>query len=182
VIDRVVALGGPPGSGKTTAARRLAAELGLKLVNAGERFRAEAARRGMDLSDFSEYAEAHPEVDRELDDAMAREATPGRLLEGRVQGPLLRRDRVPVHLLSVVARAGVRAGRIAQRDGLTVEVARAKMLAREASERARYRAIYGLDLDREEPDLTVDSSDRTPEEVVALLVQFLGARGAVHVR
>ncbi len=182
MIDRVVALGGPPGSGKTTAARRLAEEMGLALVSAGERFRAEAARKGLELVEFSRYAEGHPEVDRELDRAMADSAAPGRLLEGRVQGPLLRRRGIPVYYLAVTANPETRAGRIARRDGVSVAVAGEKMRAREASERQRYRDLYGLDLERERPDLLVDSSDQSPEEVVAILRRFLEEQGARSAR
>lgn len=182
MIDRVVALGGPPGSGKTTAARRLAAELGLDLVSAGEQFRAQASARGMDLGAYSAFAEAHAEVDRELDEAMARAAQPGRILEGRVQGPLLRRRGVPVYWLAVVARLEVRAERSAKRDAVPVDVARARMVEREASERTRYLALYALDVDAESPDLTVDSSEKDAAQVVAELARFLEAHGAQRVR
>ncbi|MGB6501651.1 MAG: AAA family ATPase, partial [Thermoplasmata archaeon] len=78
MIHRVVTLGGPPGSGKSTAGRLVAAELGLQLRSAGEMFRAEAVSQGMSLAVFGRYAEAHPEVDRELDRRMQALAAPGR--------------------------------------------------------------------------------------------------------
>jgi cytidylate kinase len=180
-MDRVVALGGPPGSGKTTAARALALRHGLTLVSAGERFRAEARAHGLDLEAFSRYAETHAEVDRRLDEGLLAEAAPGRLLEGRIQGPLLRRRGVPVAYLAVVARPEVRAERIARRDGIPVEESRRRMAAREASEHRRYLALYGIDLDRESPDLAVDSSDLTPAAVVAALDRYLVGPGASRV-
>lgn len=180
MIDRVVALGGPPGSGKTTAARRLAERLNLELRSAGERFRAEAASRGLDLGEFSRYAELHPEVDRALDEGMVALARPGRLLEGRLTGALLRRRGVPVHWLAVVAPAEVRAGRIAQRDHLDVEEARRSMELREESERRRYLRYYAVDLGAERPDFSVDSTNLAPDGVVAALEGYLrGAGGSV---
>lgn len=173
MIDRVVALGGPPGSGKTTAARQLARELALELVSAGERFRAEATRHGLDLNSFSRFAESHPEVDRELDEGMAVLARPGRLLEGRLTGALLRRRGVPVYWLTVTARPEVRAERLAGRDRMRVEEARPRMEAREASELRRYRELYGIDLAAERADLSVDSSELTPEAVVHALREYL---------
>jgi CMP/dCMP kinase len=182
VIDRVVALGGPPGSGKSTAGRALADELHLELINAGERFRAEAEKRRLDLASFSRYAETHPQVDKALDAELLELAAPGRLLEGRVQGALCRRRRIPVHWLSVVARPEVRAERLARRDQVSLEEAIERMEAREASERRRYLSLYDLDLDGERPDFTIDSSDRTPAEVVAALRGYLNEAGALRER
>jgi CMP/dCMP kinase len=182
LIDRVIALGGPPGSGKTTAAKTLVAQYGLVLVSAGERFRAEAKRHGLDLEAFSTYAEAHPEVDRSLDDALVHEARPGQLLEGRLQGSLLRQRGVPQHWLSVTARSEVRAERIARRDRLALEEATRRMHLRETSEHARYRALYGIDLDRERPDFVVDSSEMDPSAVVAALAHYLETAGAFRGR
>ncbi|HYB77228.1 MAG TPA: AAA family ATPase, partial [Thermoplasmata archaeon] len=91
MIRAVLTVGGPPGGGKSTAGRLVAKSLGLEFRSAGDLFRAEARRRDMDLATFGRYAAAHPEVDRELDRTMQALATPGRLLDGRVQGPLCRR-------------------------------------------------------------------------------------------
>lgn len=169
----LVVVGGPPGSGKTTAARAVAERLGLKYRSAGDRFRALARERGMTLEELSRYAEQHPEVDRALDDDMAGFARSGWLLDSRMAGPLARRKGIPVLYLVVTARVPVRARRLAGRDGVPVPVARERMLAREKSEKDRYKALYGIDLDREVPDLKVDSSDRTPAEVVDRLVDFI---------
>ncbi|MFZ1023427.1 MAG: nucleoside monophosphate kinase, partial [Thermoplasmata archaeon] len=74
MIDRVVCVGGPPGSGKSTAARKVAEALGLEYHSAGEIFRAEARQHEMDLIAFSHFAEKHDEVDRAIDRAMLAEA------------------------------------------------------------------------------------------------------------
>ncbi|MGI0052679.1 MAG: AAA family ATPase, partial [Thermoplasmata archaeon] len=138
MTDRPIAIGGPPGSGTTTAARAIARELHLELVSAGERFRAEARARGMELGAFSRYAEEHPEVDRALDEAMLSQARPGSLLEGRVQGALLRRREVPVHWIEITAQFEVRVGRVAAREGIPPARASEEIRGRETSERARY--------------------------------------------
>jgi CMP/dCMP kinase len=175
VIDRVVALGGPPGSGKSTAGRRVAERLGLAYTSAGDVFRAEAARRGMDVETFGRYAEQHPEVDRELDRSMQALAEPGRLLDGRIQGILCRRAGIPVACVVVTADRDERVRRVARRDGQTVTEAAQRVAQREASERARYAAIYGIDLDREPTDLTVDSTHLDPERVAATIVAYLSS-------
>jgi CMP/dCMP kinase len=174
VIGWVVAIGGPPGSGKSTAGRLVSQELGLEYVSAGDRFRAEAARRDMDLGAFGRYAEAHPEVDRELDRAVQALATPGHLLDGRIQGILCRRAGTPVRYVVVTAEESERVRRVAARDGESIAAAADHVRAREASERERYAKYYRIDLDREPADLTVDSTAQSPAEVARAIVEFVG--------
>ncbi|HTT14280.1 MAG TPA: cytidylate kinase family protein [Thermoplasmata archaeon] len=178
MISRVVVLSGPPGSGKSTAGHRVAAALGLEFRSAGALFRAEAQRHGLDLEAFGHFAEAHPEIDRALDDAMQALARPGFVLDGRVQGALCRRRGVPVYEVLVTADEDARVRRVAHRDGQSVDEARRRIADREASERARYRRFYGIDLDRPGADLTVDSTRSPPEEVTRTIVDFLTAREA----
>ena len=63
----ILAIGGPPGSGKTTVAERIAKDHGYALVSAGTMFRKMAADRKMSLEEFGRFATEHPEVDRALD-------------------------------------------------------------------------------------------------------------------
>jgi len=182
VIRAVLTLGGPPGSGKSTAGRRVADALGLEFTSAGEMFRAEARRHGMDLEAFGTFAAEHPEVDRELDRRLQALAAPGRLLEGRIQGALCRRAGTPVYDVVVTAREDVRVRRVAERDHQSVEEARVKVREREAGERDRYRRFYGIDLDREPAGFVVDSSDRTPAEVADAILEFVRGSEAVGAR
>jgi CMP/dCMP kinase len=176
VIRTVVTIGGPPGSGKSTAGRRVAERLRLEFHSAGELFRAEGRRRGMEVEAFGQYAEAHPEVDRELDDALQALATPGHLLEGRIQGALCRRNGVPVHYVVVTATEDERVRRVAERDGQSLAEARLRVQQREASERDRYRRLYSIDLNREVADLTVDSTAQNAPAVAEAIVAFVRAR------
>ena len=178
MIRTVITIGGPPGSGKSTAGRLVAERLGLEYCSAGEAFRAEGRRRGMDVEEFGQYAEEHPEVDRALDEAMQALATPGRLLEGRIQGALCRRNGVPVHYVVVTASEDERVRRVAKRDGQSLVEARTRVLRREATERDRYRRFYGIQLDREVPDLSVDSTAQPAREVAEAIVTFVRAREA----
>lgn len=173
MIPWVVAIGGPAGSGKSTVGRKVAAALGLEFRSVGELFRAEASSRGLDLEAFGRYAEEHPEVDRELDRRMLVLAHPGVVLEGRVQGALLRRERVPVRTVRVTAAREVRLRRLVARDGGTPEGTAARLATREASERSRYRAFYGIDPDAEPVDLTVDATTASADEVAERIVRFL---------
>ncbi len=175
MIDRVVTITGPPGSGKSTAGRGLADRLGLEFRSAGERSRHRARADGLSLAEFSRRAETDESIDRALDSEMLGLAAPGRLLEGRVAGALCRRRGLACHYLVVTARPEVRFARLAARDRLSYAEAASTTEAREASERDRYRRYYGIDLDAERPDLEVDSSELPAPQVVARLAEFVVA-------
>jgi predicted cytidylate kinase len=173
----VVTLGGPPGSGKSTAGRRVASSLGLEFLSAGELFRAEAKRRGISLAELGRRAELDPSIDRALDDEMATRARPSRLLDGRITGPICRRRGIPVLYVVVTAEEEVRWKRIVGRDGGRLEEVARETKAREESERTRYLHHYKIDLTTERADLTVDASHLTPEQVEREVLRFLAAQG-----
>ncbi len=172
----IVAIGGPPGSGKTTVAERFAQAHAYALVSAGAKFRALADARGMGLNAFGRTAEADPSIDRALDQSMLEEIlkldATGRdvIVDGRIQAPLLGQRRVPCLKVWIDASLAVRAKRIAGREGKDAKLTRREIVEREASERRRYKAIYGIDLaDTSVYDLVVDSSDKTPDAIVELV-------------
>jgi CMP/dCMP kinase len=182
VIGRVVAIGGPPGSGKSTAGHLVVSALGLEYRSAGDLFRSEAAARGLDVEAFGRYAESHPEVDRTLDEQMQSLARPGLLLDGRIQGVLCRRRGVPVFSVVVTASEEERARRVAARDSQPMEEARRRIRERAEGERRRYRALYDIDVDAEAADLAIDSTRRPADRVAEEIVQFLRTQSPEAVR
>ncbi|OGS61112.1 MAG: hypothetical protein A3K59_04470 [Euryarchaeota archaeon RBG_19FT_COMBO_69_17] len=172
----IVVIGGPPGGGKTTAAERFAAAHGYVLVSAGLLFREMARDAGMDLAAFGRKAESDASIDRELDgrvlERVLREDSLGHdvVVDGRIQAQLLSERRVPCLKVWIDAPLEVRAKRIAGREGKAVDVAMREIADRGRSERSRYRSIYGIDLDDTQVfDLLIDSSDKAPDEIVALV-------------
>ena len=172
----IVVIGGTPGSGKTTVAEIFAKTYGYALVSAGAMFRQMVAAHGADLVGFSHRAEKDHGIDRELDgrilEEVLRQDTFGSdvIVDGRIQGHLLEARRVPCLKVWIDAPLEVRAERVAGRERTTLGAARADIVAREASERVRYKAIYGIVLgDMKGHELVIDSSDKSPEEIVGLV-------------
>ena len=65
----------------------------------------------------------------------------------------------------------IRAARVGVREAVDQATALAANRAREASERLRYRTIYGIDLDeRSLYDLVIDSTNATPEALAESIV------------
>src|SRR5574340_40318 len=172
----IIAIGGPPGSGKTTVAERFSRAHAYALVSAGLKFRVMAKERGMDLEAYGRAAEADPGIDRSLDHAVLeeilRQDSVGRdvIVDGRIQAHLLAARRVPCLRVLIDAPLKVRAQRVAGREKKDTEAAEREISAWEASERIRYKALYGIDLtDRSVYDLVIDSSDKTPDQIVEIV-------------
>ena len=177
----IVAIGGPPGSGKTTVAERFAQAHAYALVSAGLKFRQMAKDRNLDLEAFGKAAEADHDIDRSLDHAVLeeilRQDSLGRdvIVDGRIQAHLLALRRVPCLKVFIDAPLEVRAKRVAGREKKDTKAAEREISAREASERLRYRSLYGIDLtDRSIYDLVIDSSDKTPDRIVELVWSRVG--------
>jgi len=167
----LITISGPPGSGTTTASRIVAHELGLEHVYAGQIFRRLAVENNMTLEDFGKYAEEHAEVDWELDRRMVRRARKGGcVLEGRLTGWMVSREKVTALRVYLQCPEDVRASRVAEREGLTKEKAMRDNRTREASEGKRYQDIYQIDVRDLSPyDLVVDSDRHLPEEIAAMI-------------
>jgi cytidylate kinase len=176
----LVTISGLPGSGTTTVSRLVADALGLARLPGGEVFRQMAAEAGMTLAEFGAHAQDHPEIDRELDDRLAtRAAQGGCVIESRLAGWLATRDALAALRVWVDCADEVRAERVAARDGTTAAQALVDNAARSALERARYRAVYDIDLDdRSTYDLVLDSTIEPPEVLTATIVAHARALDA----
>jgi CMP/dCMP kinase len=107
VSDRVIAIDGPAGSGKSTVARALAARLGWAFMDTGAMYRAvtvEALDRGLDPSDATEVAA--------LADTLVITTRPRVTVNGRDVEDEIRSDRVNVAVSLVAANPDVRASMV----------------------------------------------------------------------
>ncbi len=174
----LITVSGPPGSGTTTTAEHVAARLEVDLVPGGEVFRAMAAERGMSLPQFGRYAAEHPEVDAELDARLAERAGKGGvLIESRLAAWIARNEGLNVLTVFIDCAPDVRAVRVAGREGIAVEQARADNDERQRVERARYVALYGIDIeDLSVYDLVLDSGALAPAALADRVVAAAHAR------
>jgi len=163
----LITVSGPPGSGTTTAATRVAKVLGLDMLPGGEVFRAMAAEHAMTLGEFGVYAAAQPTVDVELDRRLAARAHQGDVvIESRLAGWILHNEGLDGVAVWITCDDEVRAARVAARESLTVEQALAENAEREKLEHDRYLALYGIDSrDLSLYDLVLDSGRLEPEQV-----------------
>jgi len=168
----LITVSGPPGSGTTTVAQRVAARLQLELVPGGEVFRALAAERNMSLPEFGLYVADNPEVDVELDNRLAGRARDGgAVVESRLAGWIAHNERLPAVVVWIDCDPRIRAQRVAAREGVPVERALADNEERQRVERGRYLALYGVDLaDLSIYELVLDSGELRPQALADRIV------------
>ncbi len=140
----IITIGGPAGSGTSTTSRILSEKTGIPTVSAGDIFRQMARERGMDILEFSKFAEGNIEIDQEIDLRQAKLAVEADdlIVEGRISAYFVDAD------LKVWCNAplDVRADRISQRENKSIELALEEIITREASEAQRYLEIHNIDI------------------------------------
>ncbi|HEX2382532.1 MAG TPA: cytidylate kinase family protein [Acidimicrobiales bacterium] len=168
----LVTISGLPGSGTSTVADLVAQRLGLAHVDGGTVFRALAAEQNLDVRAFSSVAEENPDIDVELDARLAAIARDGDVvLESRLAAWIATNEGLAATTVWIDGDEQVRADRVARRERIGPGRALQANRTREASERLRYRTLYGIDLDdRSVYTLVIDATDRDPEDVAESIV------------
>jgi len=175
----VVAVAGPHGSGRSTQAALLAEELGLRYVSAGTLFRERTRMLGLTLEEASRRASEDRGFDNYLDRRTREEAARGGVvIDATLSGWMAEGADLRIYLACTLDE---RVRRIAEREGRPAAEVLEETRFREASELARFREFYGVDLeDLSVYDLVVNTSlfdaaavSRILKNVVA---EYLGCR------
>ena len=172
----LVTISGPPGSGKSTVASALADHLDYDHISGGDIFRGLADDRDMTLEEFNELAEDDPQIDKDLDRQL-RETARNQddvVLESRLAG-WMAGEYADIKIW-LDAPMGVRARRIAEREGKTPAAARAETEKREDSETQRYEEYYAIDFDDITIyDLSVNTARWGPDAVTDIVLDAVDA-------
>jgi cytidylate kinase len=137
-----IAISGKSGCGNTTVSRIVAENLDLEFINFT--FRSLARERSITLSDVLDLAAGDDSWDKEVDTRqvlLARESD-GCVLGSRLAVWMLEEADFKVYL---TASAEIRAARIVEREGGTLEAVAAFTAERDRQDRERYIRIYKID-------------------------------------
>jgi len=170
-----ITISGLPGSGKTTVAKLLEKQLGVRYVYSGEIFRKLAKKQKMSLEEFSKFCETHQEIDEKLDQYQLAILRKGNvIIEGRIAGWLAYQNHIPALKVLLEADINIRAHRIVKRELGDMEKRKKEILRREKSEATRYKKYYGIDVRKTSIyDVIIDASEKTPAEIMDIITQHL---------
>lgn len=169
----VITVSGPPGSGKTTHAKRIAEKFSLRYFSTGRYFRQMAFKLGISLEKFHKKAEANSKFDFKVDNKAVEEAKKGNVvLDGHLTG-WMAKNYADIRIY-LTAPLKVRAKRIANRDGKPIEDALEEIKIREKSNKRRYLKYYGINLDDLSIyDIVINTEKWTEEEVSEILERLV---------
>lgn len=175
----IICISGLAGSGKSTAARRIAEHYGLRYFSGGDALKAVAFEMGYGVVErgwweteggmrFLDERLRNLDLDRRVDEKMLEWAEEGNVVLDSWTMPWLLREGFKIWL---DASEEVRAQRIAKRDGISVEEAIKRMRERESRTREIYRRLYGFRLgeDLEPFHAIIDVNNLNQDEVFKAL-------------
>ncbi|MEM2133360.1 MAG: AAA family ATPase [Candidatus Jordarchaeaceae archaeon] len=142
----VVTISGEHGVGKSACAKLLAEIFNLRYISSGEIFRRLAKEKGMSLEEFSSYVEDNPEIDHQIDEETIKEAKRGNVIIDARLSAWMAQEYADIKIL-LTAPLEVRVRRLAKRDNKSYEEALEETLAREKSEKERFKKIYNINID-----------------------------------
>ena len=165
-----IAISSKSGCGNTTVSTLLSEKLGYPMVNFT--FRQMAQERGVDFWTFCRMAEDDYDIDRELDRRQVEMAMEQKdcILASRLAIWMLKEADLKVYL---TATAETRAKRVYTREGGSLEERYKETIRRDENDTNRYKTIYGIDNSKPEEyaDLIIATDDKTPDEIVSLIIQ-----------
>ena len=180
-----ITITGKLGSGKSTVAKKLVEQYGFEIFSTGAILRAAAAERGMDVLELNKELSAKLDSDRSMDDLI--DNTTIRVAAERKDDKLIFDSRMAWHFVPdsfkvfVTVEPRVAAERV-MKDPRPGEPAEdidelcAELVERSKVEQSRFMQLYGVDYyDYNNYNLVVDSSRRTPDEIVALIWEGFNA-------
>ena len=181
----LISITGRLGSGKSTVCGIMKERYGFEIFSTGTINREYARRLGISTLELNKRLNDDPSLDHEIDGTVTK------LSEERKDEKLIFDSRMAWHFakntfkifLTIDAMEAARRVMLNQRGAEehydTVEEACQKLVERSRVERDRFVDIYGVDYyDYNNFDIVVDTTSRTPEEVVAIIMENYEAYSA----
>ncbi len=171
----IIALSGDLAAGKGRVSEILIADLNYGIYRNGAYARKLAAEMGLNITSFNEYLGKHPEIDVQIEKSAAEYAKDhdNFIIDARL-GWYAVPESFKVYLRVDIDEAARRAfydeNRKDTESFATIEEQKQDMIKRFNLENERYWNLYQVHKeDMSNYDLVVDTTDKTPEEVVEII-------------
>lgn len=177
----IISIAGDLGSGKSLLTGALVSHFGAQRYSTGNAQRLIAGSMGISTLELNKLAETDKSIDDKIDSVFKDLANTDTnlVVDSRMAFhflPMSFRIRLEVHPKVAAERISADTGRIGEADFKSVEEIEAGILARKASERARFKAYYDVDIeDHAGYDLVVNTTGVSPEAVAKLVIEAIEA-------
>ncbi|MCD6215874.1 MAG: hypothetical protein DRP08_02435 [Candidatus Aenigmatarchaeota archaeon] len=181
-----VIISGKSGAGSSTIGQLLAKKLGLDYFSLGkwykQQFKMKSENEETDaaIKGWKSKEGSSKELHNKLDNIQLTLAKKGHIVIDSKLG---------IHFLKgladftvwLEASLPIRAARYAKRSKTDIDTAIKQLEEKESAERKSWKKIYGFDYfdQRNQADLVVDTSDKTPEEIVDHIIRVGRMRGLI---
>lgn len=177
----IITITGLPGSGKTTIAKMISEYYKIPWYSMGDLRGKMALERGMTLDELNKLGEQEIFTDKEVDDYQTKLGQSGEsfVIDSRLSWHFIPNAyKIFLDVEPTVAAGRVmnapREGREDEKPHTSVEEAKTAMAERVASDQRRYQKYYNLDiLDRVHYDLAIDTTNKTPEEILTIIISSI---------
>ena len=172
-----ITISGHPGSGTSTLVDSICKVKGWSSLNGGQIFREEAKNRGMTLAEFGDLCANDFSVDKSLDEIlksnMQNPEGPD-VMESRLSGWWAHLLNLDCFRIWLDVNEQVRALRVVNREGITLEEALLNNRKRSEIDLARYQEMYGLNPEDSTPYThVVDASNLDSAGVLGAVLKIL---------
>ena len=176
VVTRVT-ISGHPGSGTSTLVSGLCQSLNWKQLNGGQVFRDMAEEQGLTLEEFGKKCKEDDSVDQALDklliETMLSPDSP-EIVESRLSGWWAYMNNLQCPRIWIDVSEQVRAERVVEREGGTIDEQLRLIRERMNSDASRYMQFYDLDINSHIPYThVIDSDVKNAEEVLRDVLKHL---------
>jgi len=176
--DIVIAISGPPGSGSTTIAKKLAEKLNLSYYSPGKAFKRYSKKKESEaaLEVWEKYGKDKQFHEKAFDKVQIEKAKEGNIVICGKLSIFMLKD-LADYKIWIYAPLKVRAKRTAERDKISFEQALDEVERREKIERDTWEKIYGFDYfdQKDQADIAIDNSNLNLEQTVNKILEFINS-------
>ncbi|HAU66573.1 TPA: hypothetical protein DCW61_04470 [Candidatus Uhrbacteria bacterium] len=180
----IITITGIPGAGKSTIATLLSKKLNMPWYSVGDLRGKMAKERGLTIDELNHLGETQDFTDKEVDQYQENlgNTQDGFIIDGRLSWYFIPHSfkiflNVDTQEASKrIFHASTEGLRLDEKPYHSPQEATQAIATRLASDQKRYKQYYSIDyLDKKNYDLIVDTTNKTPEETIDLIMQTLDA-------